>query len=570
MATTAAPQLAGHLLVRCLIEQGVSHVFGVPGESFLAALDGFHEHAEQIRFVPNRQEGGAAYMAEAVGKLTGRPGVCFVTRGPGATNACIGVHTAFQDSTPMVVLIGDVARDARDREAFQEVDFSAMFGPLAKSVQRIDDPERIPEYVQRAFATALNGRPGPAVLVLPEDMLTMPALAQPLPRVEPVRGGVEPEPLAELLARLRRAHQPLVLLGGGGWSAKACQDMESFAHRWGLPVACTFRFQDLFDNRDDHYVGDVGLGVAPHLAAAVRNADMLLVVGARLGESTSSGYTLVPVGAPRDGLVHVHADPEELYRVYTPSLAINSGMPAMAAALAQSEPPQSCAWEGWRRELRRAFEQHGNPASSRRDAPGDVDMFAIMEHVRAHLPGDAICTNGAGNFATWLHRFYPLPGWARGQRTQLAPTNGSMGYGVPAGVAASMVSGRPVLTFTGDGDFLMNAQELATATAMGARMVIVLVNNAMYGTIRMHQEREFPARLAGSSLHNPDFVGLARAYGLGASRVTRTDQFAQAWSEAWNAPGSYLIELVIDPQVITPKATLNDIRQASLKALKPS
>ena len=565
MTVNSGPQLAGHLVVRCLIEQGVTHVFGVPGESYLAALDGFHEYADRIRFVPNRQEGGAAYMAEAVGKLTGRPGVCFVTRGPGATNACIGVHTAFQDSTPMVLLIGDVATDARDREAFQEVDFSAMFGPLAKSVQRIDDPERIPEYVQRAFATAMNGRPGPAVLVLPEDMLTKPTTAQPLPRVDPVRGGVEAQRLIELSERLRHAAKPLMILGGGGWTAEACRDVEAFAHQWGLPVACAFRFQDLFDNRDDHYVGDVGLGIAPHLAVAIREADVLLVLGARLGESTSSGYTLVPIGESREGLIHVHADPEELYRVYTPSLALCSGMPAMAAALVELQPPELCTWADWRNGLRQAFEKHASPVASRRETPGGVDMFAVMEHVRAHLPQDTVCTNGAGNFATWLHRFYPLPGWARGQRTQLAPTNGSMGYGAPAGIAASIVSGRPVLTFVGDGDFLMNGQELATATAMGARMVIVLVNNAMYGTIRMHQEREFPARLAGSTLHNPDFVGLARAYGFGATRVTQTEQFERAWSEAWSASGGYLIELVIDPQVITPRLTLDEIREAGRK-----
>lgn len=561
--TMSPSQTGGHLLVRCLIEQGVKHVFGVPGESYLAALDGFHEYTDAIEFIPNRQEGGAAYMAEAVGKLTGRPGVCFVTRGPGATNACIGVHTAFQDSTPMVLLIGDVAQDARDREAFQEVDFTAMFGPLAKSVQRVDDVNRIPEYVQRAFAVAMNGRPGPTVLVLPEDMLTQSTQALPLPRVEAVRGGVDPAGLAELLSHLRGAKKPLVILGGGGWSAQACLDVESFAHQWGLPVACAFRFQDLFDNRDDNYVGDVGLGIAPHLAAAVKDADVLLVLGARLGESTTSGYALVPVGQRREGLLHVHADPEELYRVYTPTLAINSGMAAIAAALAQSASPPNCAWSDWRVQLRQAYERHASPVHARRETPGDVDMFAVMAHVRSHLPAETVCTNGAGNFATWLHRFYPLPGWARGQRTQLAPTNGSMGYGAPAGIAAAIVSGRPVLAFVGDGDFLMNGQELATATAQGARLVIVLVNNGMYGTIRMHQEREYPARLAGSGLHNPDFVGLAKAYGFEASRVTRTEHFEKAWSEAWSATGGYLIEVVIDPEVITPKLTLNEIREAS-------
>jgi len=557
-----ATELAGHLLVRCLMEQGVTHVFGVPGESYLAALDGFHEHASRIQFVANRQEGGAAYMAEAVGKLTGRPGVCFVTRGPGATNACVGVHTAFQDSTPMVLLIGDVAQDARDREAFQEVDFIAMFNPLAKMVQRVDDAERLPEYVQRAFATAMNGRPGPVVLVFPEDMLTRVVSAQPLPRVEPVRPGVGSTAFNALLHRLSGAKRPLVVLGGGGWSTEACAELERFAYAWHLPVACAFRFQDLFDHADSHYVGDVGLGVAPHLAKAVREADVLLVLGARMGESTTSGYELLPVGEVRPGMIHVHADSEELNRVYSPELSLCAGMPEVAAELAAAEPPRTCAWTDWLDGLRRQYLDHSDPVKARRDTPGDLDMFAVMAHIRAHLPEAAVYTNGAGNFATWLHRFVPLPGWARGQRTQLAPTNGSMGYGLPAGVAAAIVSGRPVLTFVGDGDFLMNGQELATAVSQGAKTVVVLVNNGMYGTIRMHQERNYPARLAGSALMNPDFAALAQAYGYGSVRVQRTQDFAAAWDQAWQSQQGFLIELVIDPEVITPKQMLQEIRVA--------
>lgn len=562
--TTA--QLGGHLLVQCLVEQGVRQVFGVPGESYLAALDGFAQYADRIEFVVNRQEGGAAYMAEAVGKLTGRPGVCFVTRGPGATNASIGVHTAFQDSSPMVLFVGDVAQDARDREAFQEVDFAAMFGPLAKRVERIDDVNRIPEYVQRAFATAMNGRPGPVVVVLPEDMLVRQTSAVALPRVEAVRPGVDGNTLSAIANRLIGASKPLVVLGGGGWSVEAAQDMEAFAQAWNLPVACAFRFQDLFDNRDPQYVGDVGLGIAPHLAQAVRQSDVLLVVGARMGESTSGGYSLIEVGQARPGLIHIHADALELNRVYTPELAVCAGMAATAAALAAMPVPERISWADWRQSLRQQFETHSSPTSAHRDLPGDVDMFAVMEHINAHLPTDVVCTNGAGNFATWLHRFHALPGLARGQRSQLAPTNGAMGYGVPAGVAAAITTGRPVLTFTGDGDFLMNGQELATASAMGAKTVVVLLNNGMYGTIRMHQEREYPTRVAGSGLANPDFVGLAQAYGYDAVRVTRTQDFAAAWNRAWASERGTLIELVIDPEVITPRMSLSEIRAASQTA----
>ena len=558
-------QLGGHLLVECLVAQGVPRVFGVPGESYLAVLDGFAQYREQIEFVINRQEAGAAFMAEAQGKLSGRPGVCFVTRGPGATNASIGVHTAFQDSTPMVLFVGDVAQDARDREAFQEVDFGQLFGPLAKDVQRIDDVHRIPEYVQRAFATAMNGRPGPVVVVLPEDMLTRETSAQPLPRVEAVRPGVDAAAIADIAQRLRGAKRPLVVAGGGGWSREAAAQLQAFAQAWDLPVGCAFRFQDLMDNRSAQYVGDVGLGIAPHLAQAIQDADVLLVLGARMGESTTGGYALLPVGAGRPGLIHVHADPEELNRVYTADLSVCAGLPSCVAALAQVQAPETRPWAAWRADLRARFEAHSHPETARRALPGDVDMFDVMAHVRAHMPEGVVCTNGAGNFATWLHRFFPLAGWAaNGVRQQLAPTNGAMGYGVPAGVAAALETQRPVLTFTGDGDFLMNGQELATASSLGVKTVVVLLNNGMYGTMRMHQEREYPGRTSGSSLANPDFVGLAKAYGYQALRVSRTAAFAAAWAQAWAAPGGFVIEVMLDPEVITPKATLSDIRQAAL------
>ena len=433
MQSTSNTRIAGHVLIEALVAQGVSRVYGVPGESYLAALDGFTQFADAIKFIVTRQEGGAAYMAEAEGKLTGRPGVCFVTRGPGATNSCIGVHTAFQDSTPMVLLIGDVAQDARDREAFQEVDFVGMFTPLAKRVERIDDPERIPEYVQRAFATALNGRPGPVVLVLPEDMLTRTCTAAVLPRVEPVRGGADPQRLEQALTRLRQATKPLMILGGGGWTSTDAADIRRFAQAWQIPVGCTFRFQDLLDNHDPLYAGDVGLGIGAGLANAIREADVLLVIGARMGEASSGGYSLIPVGSIRPGLIHVHADPEELNRVYTPELALCAGMPAIASAMAGAAAPTTCGWRDWTDRVTNAFRTHSDADAARRPMPGNVDMFSVMQMVSRTLPDDVICTNGAGNFATWLHRFHKLPGFDSGQRYQLAPTNGSMGYGVPAG-----------------------------------------------------------------------------------------------------------------------------------------
>ena len=557
--------LAGHVLVDCLVAQGVTHVFGVPGESYLAALDGFHARADRIRFVTCRQEGGAAFMAEAVGKLTGRPGVCFVTRGPGATNASIGVHTAFQDSTPMVLFVGDVARDVRDREAFQELNFLSFFGPstrgMAKAVERIDDARRIPEAVARAFATAMNGRPGPAVLVLPEDMLTERVRATPLPRVEPVRPGVDGRGLAQLAARLAQAQRPFVVAGGGGWSPAAAQALERFSTRWQLPVGNAFRFQDTFDNAHPNYAGDVGIAPNPALAQRLRESDCVLVLGARLGEMTSGGYTLFEAPQPRQTLLHVHADPEELNRVYRADVALCAGMEAAALALDALPPPADLPWAAWTRGAHADYLANLQPQA----LPGAIDMPAIVASIDRWLGPDAVFTNGAGNFASWLHRFHRYAGLSSGLKTQLAPTNGAMGYGVPAGIAANLVSARPVLTFTGDGDFLMNGQELATAVQHGARTIIVLLNNGMYGTIRMHQEREYPAHLSGSALHNPDFVALAQAYGYAGVRVTQTAQFEPALREALAREHGTLIEIVLDPEVITTRTTLSAIRTASLQ-----
>ncbi|WP_374413058.1 thiamine pyrophosphate-binding protein [Hydrogenophaga sp.] len=560
-------RLAGHLLVECLIAQGVTHAFGVPGESYLAVLDGFHAHADRIRFVVNRQEGGAAFMAEAQGKLTGRPGVCFVTRGPGATNASIGLHTAFQDSTPLVLFVGDVASEARDREAFQEVDFNVFFGPstrgMAKRVERIDDPRRIPEYVARAFATAMNGRPGPVVLVLPEDMLTQRVEGEALPRVEPVQAWADPGALRELRSLLLAAERPLVIAGGGGWTPQSAAALQRFAENWQLPVANAFRFQDCFDNHHPNCAGDVGLGIGPALARRVRDSDLILAIGPRLGEATTGGYTLIEAPVPRQKLVHIHASAEELGRVYQPALAIQASMNAAARALEVLTAPPTVPWTDWTAGCHADYEANVDVRNGGIVLPGTIDMPAIIHTLQQQLPPDAVLTNGAGNFATWLHRFYRYHGLAKGFKTQLGPTNGAMGYGVPAGIAASLLTGRTVVTFTGDGDFLMNGQELATAVQHGARSIIVLLNNGIYGTIRMHQEREYPARVSGSDLRNPDFCALARAYGYAAERVNRTDEFGPALQRALEGQGGTLIEVVLDPEVLTTRGTLSAIRNAA-------
>jgi acetolactate synthase-1/2/3 large subunit len=560
------PQHAGQLLVECLLAQGVTHAFGVPGESFLAVLDGFHAHADQIRFVINRHEGGAAFMAEAHGKLTGRPGVCFVTRGPGATNASIGVHTAFQDSTPMVLFVGDVASDCRDREAFQEVDFGEFFGPLTKRVERIDDARRIPEYVARAFATAMNGRPGPVVLVLPEDMLVQQVAVQPLPRIEPVQAWSDPGALRGLREMLLKAQRPLVIAGGGGWTPQAAQALQRFAEAWHLPVTNAFRFQDCFDNDHPLYAGDIGLGINPALAARVRTSDLLLVIGARLGESTTGGYTLIEAPRPVQKLVHIHASAEELNRVYQADLAICATMNAAARSLEVLAAPPQLPWEAWTQAAQRDYRENIDPANGGVRFPGEIDMPALIATLQKHLPEDAVLTNGAGNFASWLHRFYRYRGLARGHKTQLAPTVGAMGYGVPAGVGAAIVApGRTVFTIAGDGDFMMNGQELATASQYGAKTIVLLLNNGVLGTIRMHQEKHYPARISGTQLANPDFCALARAYGYAAERVERTADFEAALLRALERPEGTLIEVPLDPEVITTRGTLGAIRQAALK-----
>lgn len=569
----SSSQMGGHLLVECLIAQGVTHAFGVPGESYLAALDGFHKYQDRIQFVTCRQEGGAAFMADAQGRLTGRPGVCFVTRGPGATNASIGVHTAFQDSTPMVLFVGDVATETRDREAFQEVDFCSFFGPstkgMAKRVERIDDAKRIPEYVARAFATAMNGRPGPVVLVLPEDMLTHEVSSRPLPKLEPVQAWSDPGSLRELREMLLKAQRPFVIAGGGGWTPQSAQALQRFAENWHLPVGNAFRFQDTFDNFHPLYAGDVGIGINPKLSQRIKDSDLIIAIGPRLGEMTTSGYTLLEVPKPKQKLVHIHASAEELNRVYHADLAICASMNAAARSLEVLTAPPTVPWTDWAAQANADYIANtlpqtlaGLPADS---AQGLVNMPEVISVLQHHLPADAVLTNGAGNFASWVHRYYKHHGLSKGFKTQLAPTVGAMGYGVPAGIAAAVLTGRIVFTIAGDGDFLMNGQELATAAQHGAKTIVVLLNNGMYGTIRMHQERDFPTHNMGSHLNNPHFANLAKAYGYEGVRILKTEEFEPALTAALARNEGTLIEIMLDPEAITTRVTLSAITQNAMK-----
>ncbi len=564
-------RLAGHALVECLIEQGVTTAFGVPGESYLAVLDGFHQHADRIRFVACRQEGGAAFMAEAQGKLSGRPGICFVTRGPGATNASIGVHTAFQDSTPMILFVGQVASDQRDREAFQELDYRQFFGPgtlgMAKWVAEIHDPHRLPEYVARAFHTAMQGRPGPVVLALPEDMLTQATAAPALPRAEAATAWPAPGAVRELRQMLLQAQRPFVIVGGPGWDAEGCRALQRFAENWQLPVGCAFRFQDTFDNHHPQYAGDVGIAINPKLAARIREADLVLAIGVRLGEMTTSGYTLLQPPRPAQKLVHVHPGAEELGRVFQADLMWLAHASNAARALEALEPPASLPWAG---QAAQAHEDYLANLVPQPVAP--LDMAEVVKTIQRTAPADAVFTNGAGNYAGWLHRFCRYPGLQHHGRTQLAPTSGAMGYGVPAAVAASLLyPQRTVVNLAGDGDFLMTGQELATAIAHGARkLVVIVVDNGSYGTIRMHQEREYPGRVSGTALSNPDFALLARAYGWEAASLDRTAAFEPAFVQALESGRPTLLHLKLDAEVITPRSTLSAIRDAATARLAGS
>ena len=547
------PRTGGEILVAGLLAQGATLAFGVPGESYLAVLDALYGARERFRFIICRQEGGAAYMAEACGKLTGRPGLAFVTRGPGAANAAIGIHTAAQDSTPMIVFVGQVGGDMTDREAFQEIDYRRMYGSVAKWAAQIDRAERIPEYLAHAYRVAMSGRPGPVVLALPEDMLTAHAACQDVARVDAIAAAPDAGQVAAARDLLARAARPLVIVGGSRWDSDACATLRRFAEHAELSVACAFRSQDLFDNRHANYAGDVGIGINPKLAARVRDADVLLVVGERLGEMTTSGYTLLDVPAPAQKLIHVHPGADELGRVYQPALAINATPGAFLAALAAEPLP---AAKGRREALSSARADY-EAWQAPRPVPGDVDLWRIAQWLGAHLPEDAIVTNGAGNYSTWMHRLFRY----RGFRTQLAPYSGAMGYGVPAAIAAKAICpGRVVVSWNGDGCFLMNGQELATAVQYNLAVIFVVIDNGMYGTIRMHQEKTYPGRVSGTDLRNPDFAALARAYGAAGETVVRTDEFAPAFERAQATAGPTLIHVKIDPQALTMSTTLDGLR----------
>jgi acetolactate synthase-1/2/3 large subunit len=539
----------GRILVDQLVAQGCERIFTVPGESFLAVLDALHD-VPAIQTVVCRQEGGVAFMACADGTLTHRPGIAFVTRGPGATNASIGVHVARQDSQPMILFVGDVDRGTRDREAFQEINFEAMFGSVAKWVARIDDSRRIPEYVARAYSIAMNGRPGPVVLALPEDMLLDEVEAIDRPRVERIAQAPDADLMAQLADLLATAERPVAIIGGAGWDGIAAQDIAAWADRVGVPLVAAFRRQDAVPNDCPAYVGNLGYGPNPKLVARVKAADLLLVVGSRLGEATTDGYTLVTPEHPGQRLVHVHPDADELGMTYRTDLAICAGMAEFAEALSAIDGPARPAAA----EARADFEAWTSPAA--RDAAA-LDLGPCVAAMRARLPADTIICNGAGNFSGWWHRYWRYAG----PGTQLAPTSGAMGYGVPAAVAASLRwPQRTVVAVAGDGDFLMNGQELATAVQHRASLLVIVVDNGAFGTIRMHQEREFPRRVSATSLHNPDFAALARAYGCWAETVEATADFAPALDRAVEQDGVRLLHLKTDVEVITAATTLEAIR----------
>jgi acetolactate synthase I/II/III large subunit len=550
----------GQILVQNLLLQGADLAFCVPGESYLEILDALYDVRDRLRLIVCRQEGGAAYMAEAYGKLTGRPGIVFVTRGPGASNAAIGIHTAQQDSTPLIAFIGQVGSDFKDREAFQEIDYARMYGGIAKWVTQIERADRIPEYVAQAYRVALSGRPGPVVLALPEDMLTTKAVAIDSPRV--VVAGVTPSPqqVAQLRDLLGGASRPLVIAGGGGWNAAACADLRRFVEANALPVASAFRNQDVFDNAHPNYAGEVGIAINPKLAARVRDADVLLVIGERLGEMVTGGYTLLASPEPKHAMIHIHPDATELGRLYHPTLAMQASIPAALVSLTSMPPLAAPAWRHSGAEAHADYVAWQTP----RPMVGTLDLWQVVPALRARLPEDAIVTNGAGNYTVWLHRLFRY----RGYRTQLAPYNGSMGYGVPAAIAAKLVHpDRVVVSWNGDGCFQMNGQELATAVQYGANVVFIVVDNGMHGTIRMHQEREHPERVVGTDLVNPDFAALARAHGALGETVTQTSEFAPALERALNAARPALLHLRIDPQAITMSATIDEIRRQARRRM---
>lgn len=550
------------LLVDALEANAVERVFCVPGESYLAVLDALHD--SPIDIVLARQESGASIMAETVGKLTGRPGICFVTRGPGATNAAAGLHIAKQDSTPMILFIGQIERGFRHREAFQEMDYGQFFGSVAKWVAEIDTADRVPEMVSRAFYEATSGRPGPVVLVLPEDMLVETAEAV------AARGYTEVEThpglhlMWDLQKRLWAAKRPMVILGGTRWSEKAVRQFARFADRFNLPVAVSFRRQMLFDHLDPHYAGDVGIGINPKLLNRIKSADLLLVVGARLSEMPSQAYTLLEIPEPRQQMIHVHPGAEELGRVYRPEVAIHASPSGFAAAAESLQPPHGdIPWADWTAEAHADYLTWSETLPETQAGPGEVPMARVVAALRNTLAEDSIITNGAGNYASWIHRFWRF----RRYQTQAAPTSGSMGYGVPAAVAAKLqFPDRQVVAMAGDGCFQMTGQEFGTAVQFGANIVVIVVDNGIYGTIRMHQEREFPGRVSGTELQNPDFAALARAYGGVGFTVTEEADVEPAIRAALEAGKPAIVHVKVSPEAITPATTLTAIREKALAA----
>jgi acetolactate synthase-1/2/3 large subunit len=552
MSDSKQPRNGGQILVEALIRNAVDTLYCVPGESYLPVLDALHD-ATSIRTIVTRHEGAASNMADAYGKLTGRPGICFVTRGPGATHASNGVHTAKQDSTPMILFVGQIESGFKGREAFQEVDYTQMFGGLAKWATEIDRIERIPEMVSKAFSIAMSGRPGPVVIALPEEILFGSAHVADAPPVRIARAAPDSAALEEMRERLGAAKQPLVIVGGTGWDVDSTQALQRFVHANHLPVAASFRRQDLFDNRDPHYVGQLGLGTSPKLLERVKNSDLLLVIGSRLSETVSQGYTLIESPSPKQPMIHVHPDPEELNRVYHAELAILSSLSSFAHAVSTLQPVPSNAWKSWTDAARADYLEHSTPALPHPQHTG-VDMGSVVAHLNEVLPDNAVITNGAGNYTVWVHRFYRY----RQPATELAPTNGAMGYGFPASIAAKLHDPkRTVICFAGDGCFMMYPQELATAMQYNAPIVVIVVNNGMLATIRMHQEREYPGRVSATELANPDFIALAKSFGAHAERVDRSEDFPAAFQRAQKAGVAALIELRTDPRQITPQARLD-------------
>lgn len=548
----------GQLLVESLVALGARKAFGVPGESYLAVLDALHDTQGALDFVLCRNEGGAAFMAAAWGKLTGDPGLCLVTRGPGVTNASIGIHTAMQDSAPMIVFVGQVGTDMKGREAFQEIDYRAMFGTVAKWAVEIDRVERIPEILARAWKTATTGRPGPVVIALPEDMLTSLTDAAPLNgRARYPEPEASPEAMARVRAILAEARRPVILYGGCNWTEEGSTALQSFAEASDIPVVTVFRYQDQFDNTSPTFCGEAGVGMVPSVRKLIGQADVILAINNRFGENSTEGYTLLDVPLPKQRLIHVHGSDLELGKIYQPEIGIQAGPNAFAAALAQEAVRGG--WADWRVEARAAYEA----AFDLPDLPSPVDMGKVMKRLQSVLPEDVILSNGAGNFTVWPNKFFSFGRKAR----LLAPQAGAMGYGLPAAIAAKIAyPGRTVVCFAGDGDFQMNCQEMATALQAGAQPIVLVLNNGIYGTIRAHQERNYPARVSGTTMVNPDFSALARAYGFYAERVETTDEFAAAFDRALASKTGALLDLVISPEALTPRVTLSQMRETALKA----